>query len=122
MEFYQRMADAQLIVDLFAIREEMQDRFGRIPDPAMSLIHLMEIRIMARQLGLNSLQLDKGRLSFSFCTARKIESQDIQHFVEKSPIDLEFELNEKLCVQASINGSDELDCIGKTRNLLEAIL
>jgi transcription-repair coupling factor (superfamily II helicase) len=122
MEFYQRMANAQLIVDLFAIREEMQDRFGRIPNPAMSLIHLMEIRIMARQLGLDSLQLDKGRLSFSFCTARKIESQDIQRFVEKSPIDLEFELTEKLCVQTSVNGSDELDCIEKTRNLLEEIL
>ena len=122
MEFYQRMADAQLIVDLFAIREEMKDRFGRIPNPVKSLIHLMEIRIMARQLGLESLQLDNGRLTFAFCKERIIESQDVQRLVEKSPIKLEFELTEKLRVQTNLVGNDAIDRIEKTRDLLEAIL
>jgi len=122
MEFYQRLADAQLVVEIFAIQEEMQDRFGRMPNPAISLIHVMEIRIIARQLGLDSLQLDKGRLSFSFCKERRLESKDIQSFVEKSPIELEFELTEKLCVRTQFLGNDELDRIGKTRDLLEAIV
>ena len=54
MEFYQRLADAGRIVELLDIREEMQDRFGRLPQPARSLMHIMEIKIMARQLGLAS--------------------------------------------------------------------
>ena len=66
MEFYQRLADAGRIVDLLDIREEMQDRFGRLPQPARSLMHIMEIKIMARQLGLASVQLEQNCFRLAF--------------------------------------------------------
>ena len=44
MEFYQRLADAPRVVELLAIREEMEDRFGRLPDPTKSLIYIMDNR------------------------------------------------------------------------------
>ena len=56
MEFYQRLADAPRVVELLAIREEMEDRFGRLPDPTKSLMYIMEVKIMARHMGLEAVQ------------------------------------------------------------------
>ena len=122
MEFYQRLADAGRIVDLLDIREEMQDRFGRLPQPARSLMHIMEIKIMARQLGLESVQLEQSRLRFAFPPDRPISPADIQKMVEQCSIQLDFDLGEQLKIEVRVPGRDEIERLEKARNTLEEIL
>ena len=122
MEFYQRLADAGRIVDLLDIREEMQDRFGRLPQPARSLMHIMEIKIMARQLGLESVQLEQSRLRFAFPPDRPISPADIQKMVEQCSIQLDFDLGEQLKIEVRVPGRDEIERLEKARNILEEIL
>ena len=122
MEFYQRLADAGRIVDLLDIREEMQDRFGRLPQPARSLMHIMEIKIMAHQLGLESVQLEQSRLRFAFPPDRPISPADIQKMVEQCSIQLDFDLGEQLKIEVRVPGRDEIERLEKARNTLEEIL
>ena len=95
MEFYQRLADAPRVVELLAIREEMEDRFGRLPDPTKSLMYIMEIKIMARQMGLESIQLEKKRFVMAFPQEREVTPSDIQQLVEKCSSPLDFDLGEQ---------------------------
>ena len=122
MEFYQRLADAGRIVDLLDIREEMQDRFGRLPQPARSLMHIMEIKIMARQLGLASVQLEQNRFRLAFPPDRPISPADIQKMVERCSAQLDFDLGEQLKIEVQVPGRDEIERLEKARNTLEEIL
>ena len=122
MEFYQRLADAARIVDLLDIREEMVDRFGRLPQPARSLMHIMEIKIMARQLGLENVQLEKNHLRLSFPENRQISPVDIQRMVEKCSTQLNFDLDAQLKIAIQMQGRDEIERLEKTRDILEEIL
>ncbi len=122
MEFYQRLADAGRIVDLLEIREEMGDRFGRLPQPARSLMHIMEIKVMARQLGVESAQLVKSRLRLAFPAERQVSPVDIQRMVEKCSTQLDFDLGERLSIEIQVQGRDELERLEKARDILEEIL
>ena len=122
MEFYQRLADAGRIVDLLDIREEMQDRFGRLPQPARSLMHIMEIKIMARQLGLASVQLEQSRFCLAFPPDKPISPAAIQKMVEQCSTQLDFDLGQQLKVEARVPGRDEIERLEKARELLEEIL
>ena len=122
MEFYQRLAEAGRIVDLLEIHEEMKDRFGRLPQPARSLMHIMEIKVMARQLGLESAQLEKSRFRLAFPAERQVSPVDIQRMVEKCSTQLDFDLGEQLGIEIQVQGRDELERLEKARDTLEEIL
>ncbi len=122
MEFYQRLADASRIVDLLDIREEMQDRFGRLPQPARSLMYIMEIKIMARQLGLASVQLEQSRFRLAFLPDRPVSPADIEKMVEQCSTQLDFDLGEQLKIEVRVPGRDEIERLEKVRNILEEIL
>jgi len=122
MEFYQRLADAQRVVDLLAIKEEMEDRFGRAPWQAKSLMHIMEIKVMARQLGLASVQLEKSRFSLHFPESLQVSPADIQRLVEKSSSQLEFNVGAHLSIETFLRATDEQERLEKARDLVEELL
>ncbi len=57
LDLYRRMADAHLDTDLDAIVEELQDRFGELPEPAQNLLAVARIRTFAKKLGLTEVVL-----------------------------------------------------------------
>ena len=122
MEFYQRLADARRIVELLAIREEMEDRFGRLPWQARSLMHIMEIKVMARQLGLAGAQLEKSRFRMVFPEDLEITPADIARLVKKSSADLEFSVGERLTVETFIPATDEQERLEKARDIVRELL
>jgi transcription-repair coupling factor (superfamily II helicase) len=122
MDFYQRLANAYRIVDLLEIQEEMEDRFGRMPQPARSLMRIMEIKVMARQLGLETVQLEKNRFRLTFPQTRQVSPTDIHQMVEKCSIRLEFDLGERLQIEVQVAGRDEIERLEKARDLLQEIV
>jgi transcription-repair coupling factor (superfamily II helicase) len=57
LDIYRRMADAQNSQDLIAIREELLDRFGELPEEAENLMAVAELRTMAKSFGLTEVVL-----------------------------------------------------------------
>ena len=122
MDFYQRLADARRLVDLLSIEEEMRDRFGRLPQPARSLMYLMEAKVMARQLGLESVQLERDTFRMNFPADRQLERAEIQHMVERSTAQLEFKLDAQFAIEVRVPGRDEIERLEKSRDALREIL
>ena len=50
--FYQRLSRVEDEGDVVSLREEMQDRFGRLPGPVRVLFDLVSIRRIAAKIGL----------------------------------------------------------------------
>jgi len=52
---YQHMADAQTPHDVRAMRQELTDRFGKLPEPADSLLIWLQIKALALAAGVTSI-------------------------------------------------------------------
>ena len=122
MEFYQRLADARRIVDLLAVKEELVDRFGRPPFQVSSLLNIMEIKIMARQVGLDAVQLERSRFRMIFPEDLQVTPADIQRLVERSSSELEFNITDRLVIETFIRADDEQERLEKARSIIEELL
>jgi transcription-repair coupling factor (superfamily II helicase) len=54
---YRRLAEASKISEIEAVREELADRFGRLPEAAENLLGLASLKLLGTALGLRSLQI-----------------------------------------------------------------
>ncbi len=66
LDFYRRLARAQDLGEIAALRDELRDRFGALPDPADRLLVLSELRALGAELGLETVVIrgDDARLKF----------------------------------------------------------
>jgi transcription-repair coupling factor (superfamily II helicase) len=65
LDIYRRMADAQNSDDLDAIKEELLDRFGQLPEAAENLMSVAHLRTMAKSFGLTEVVLQGKFLRIS---------------------------------------------------------
>lgn len=63
MEIYQRFAEAISVEEVDEIWIEIQDRFGKPPEPALWLYHLTKIKVFAAQNGIVLLKQEKLTLT-----------------------------------------------------------
>lgn len=54
LDLYRRLARSQSIGDIESLREEMVDRFGRLPAEAEALVALTHLRVIGARLGLET--------------------------------------------------------------------
>ncbi len=62
IEVHRRVAGAREVADLILLREELEDRFGAIPEPLDALIRLQDARIKLGRAGARSVGFAAGRL------------------------------------------------------------
>jgi transcription-repair coupling factor (superfamily II helicase) len=65
IEIHRRVAGAREIADLILLREELEDRFGPVPEPLDNLIKLQDARIKLGRAGAKDVGFRQGRLVVS---------------------------------------------------------
>jgi transcription-repair coupling factor (superfamily II helicase) len=63
VEVHRRIAASREVADLVVLREELEDRFGEIPEPLANLIALQQARIKLGQAGARVVSFRGGRLA-----------------------------------------------------------
>ncbi len=63
IEVHRRIAAAREVAELAVLREELEDRFGEIPEPLSNLIALQQARIKLGQAGARAVTFRGGRLA-----------------------------------------------------------
>jgi transcription-repair coupling factor (superfamily II helicase) len=63
IELHRRVAGAREIADLILLREELEDRFGPVPEPLDNLIRLQDARIKLGRAGVTSVDFRGGRMA-----------------------------------------------------------
>jgi transcription-repair coupling factor (superfamily II helicase) len=96
--FYKRLADSRDAAQVSAIEEELADRFGRLPDPARNLLFLRRIKLGAAAAGL--VQVDIGRRRVRFDFARPPTKAEMQTFLARCQVKLEFVYGERFSMTA----------------------
>src|SRR3712207_9179372 len=63
IEVHRRIAAANEVADLALLRDELEDRFGPVPEPLHNLIALQQARIKLGRAGVTSVTFRSGRLA-----------------------------------------------------------
>jgi transcription-repair coupling factor (superfamily II helicase) len=63
VEVHRRIAAAWEVADLVLLREELEDRFGEVPEPLRNLLALQQARIKLGQAGARAVTFRGGRLA-----------------------------------------------------------
>jgi transcription-repair coupling factor (superfamily II helicase) len=63
IEIHRRVAGAREVAQLIVLREELEDRFGPIPEPLDNLIRLQDARIKLGRAGARSVDFRGGRMA-----------------------------------------------------------
>ena len=59
---YKRLADAQSIRELDMLRDEWEDRFGKIPSTVEPLFRIIKLRLMAADIGIKAVRETMGNI------------------------------------------------------------
>jgi transcription-repair coupling factor (superfamily II helicase) len=63
IDVHRRIAAAREVADLVVLREELEDRFGQVPEPLLNLIALQQARIKLGQVGARAVSFRGGRFA-----------------------------------------------------------
>ena len=66
LSLYKRLAALQKETELEELRRELLDRFGPLPSPVRQLLEVVELRILARQLGIEKLEAIGEKVLITF--------------------------------------------------------
>jgi transcription-repair coupling factor (superfamily II helicase) len=73
--YYKRIAGSRTREELKSLVRELRDRYGELPTPLKNLIRLMEQRILAHALGVQSIGVEGKRLVLRFKPDRKLKAR-----------------------------------------------
>jgi transcription-repair coupling factor (superfamily II helicase) len=65
IEVHRRVAGAREVAQLITLREELEDRFGPVPEPLENLIRMQDARIKLGVAGVKAVSFQQGRLAVS---------------------------------------------------------
>jgi transcription-repair coupling factor (superfamily II helicase) len=65
IDVHRRIAAANEVADIVALREELEDRFGPVPEPLANLLALQQARIKLGQAGARVVSFRSGRLAIA---------------------------------------------------------
>ena len=77
IEIYRRLAAMREEIEIKDLREELQDRFGKISEPVENLLLVTKIRVLAKNLAVKSLQENNLRVEITFNDLKKVSAQGI---------------------------------------------
>ena len=63
VDIHRRIAGSREVADLMELRDELEDRFGELPEPLRNLISLQQARIKLGQAGATAVSFRGGRLA-----------------------------------------------------------
>jgi len=83
LALYKRLADCAAREELDALREELVDRFGALPEPARALIECHLVRIAARPVGVARVDVTHEAVQLQFVKQPPIDAQKIIEFIQR---------------------------------------
>jgi transcription-repair coupling factor (superfamily II helicase) len=77
LSLYRRMAELTAEDELAALRRELADRFGPIPDAAENLLFQLRVKILAQRAGVDAVALEGGVLAAGVLLGEDVRITDV---------------------------------------------
>ncbi len=117
--FYKRLSSARSEEEIDDMGEELKDRFGPIPHPAVNLLGAMKLKQLLTRLRVRKLNLSEERAVIAFDESSEISPQGIVGLVQENSDRFQFTPNFELILSIGKGGWHE--ALGKTKSTLEEL-
>ncbi|HET9188738.1 MAG TPA: transcription-repair coupling factor [Acidothermaceae bacterium] len=81
---YRAMAEAASEADVEAVREELADRYGPLPEPVANLLEVAKLRVELRPYGVTEVVLQGNQIRFAPVDLRESQTLRLQRLYPKS--------------------------------------
>ncbi len=81
---YRAMAEAASEADVDAVREELVDRYGPLPEPVANLLEVAKLRVNLRPYGINEVVLQGNQIRFAPVELRESQTMRLRRLYPKS--------------------------------------
>jgi len=99
---YKRIAGADDLDDLFALKEEVIDRFGDLPTPAHNLFRLAQLKLKVLPLGVKKIDLGPSGGRIQFASDADIDPMPLLALVQKHDPEYRFDGPEKIRIRKAL--------------------
>jgi transcription-repair coupling factor (superfamily II helicase) len=120
--FYQRLSQVADEEEIEGIREEMRDRFGRLPDPTKILLDLVSIKQGAEKAGLKSLTVRDDGLMITYPEGEYPTKGQITEITRDPSLNIEFPHASSFQIKIELVGSTEVKRVEMTKNILQSLI
>ncbi len=90
VDLYRRLADCRTLDDVEKIRDEITDRFGRMPQEGVNLIDGTALKVAASVLEVEKIRFRSGRAVIQFLENKKLTRKEIESLRAASDCPMEF--------------------------------
>jgi len=85
LSLYKRLAAVEDPGELQSIEEELSDRFGDPPPAASRLLEVVELKMLARRLGVEKLEVASGKAVLTFAPSTPVSPEKLLQLLKESP-------------------------------------
>ncbi len=104
---YRRLARSRDSAEVGSIREEVADRFGRLPDEAANLFSLRELKILGEECGAESVRLDNRKVRIRAGAGLRPSKKKLEALIEGLGAPVSFDATTGLIVEIELDGSQD---------------
>jgi len=118
VDIYRRLADSRTLDEVEKIREEVLDRFGRMPQSAVNLFDGTAVKISASMLEMEKAKIRRGMVNLFFKEGRSLRRSEVDALGKATNCPLEFSLTGNAQVIIDMTGVSENDRLSFLRGIL----
>ena len=118
LNLYKRLASTNNLEDLFALQEEMIDRFGKFPPAAQALLETHKLRLRALEMGLTKIDVSSALGHLHFAANAPIDGLKIIQLIQK---DRHVQLNGNNRLKITHAMPELADRVLRTHQVLDAL-
>lgn len=82
LDTYKRIAGLESHEEILEMEEELKDRFGDLPDSAINLLRITDMRIKAHMLYISEIKGKNGEITFTFLPTADIRIENIDSLLK----------------------------------------
>ena len=117
---YKKLTQADAEEEIAEVRDELIDRFGRLPLAASYLLEVMQIRFRLKALLVKEIEFDGRRLIFAFHPKTPVSPDTIIALIRKEPGKYHFTPDYRLIVLTGDTSFDGM--LAEARNVLKRLV
>jgi len=115
---YKRASSARDEDDVARIRDEVLDRYGSLPPQADNLFEVIRLKIMARKLGVASVDIVRGEIVLQVAERTQIDPERLVHVLSQPDLGLRVAPDHKIYAPAPQLSGGAMPMFEATRELL----
>jgi len=118
VDIYRRLSDCVKLDEIEQLRDEVNDRYGRLPGEASQLFDAAGLRLVAAITGADKIKVNRLKVTIEYPPSAHFQRSDIEALRRVIPVPIEFSMMGGLTIVVDLSSIKEADRLGYMRNCL----